>query len=227
MLVLGLFAEGRTDESFLPIIIQRTAKELLSLHGHPEIDVLLPNVMSKPSSTSILEECILHAAHEAYGHHALIVHSDADDRGYKQTLVERFHPGYERVQRARISENNVCEHLVPIIPVRMLEAWMLADSDALCHMMGTKVKKQASKLPAILGIPAKAKLVESETDPKDTLNNAIKRAYPGQSRVWGSIRGRLYEELAFKISLDRLYQVPSYQQFTHDLTTALKILNLI
>jgi Domain of unknown function (DUF4276) len=217
-LVLGLYAEGRTDERFLPIIIQRTTQRILDQHDRMDIDAQPVLVIKKSLRCSSLEQCILQAARAACGYSVLVVHSDGDDRSYKQTLQERFYPGYGLVQQ---TEEDICKSLVPIVPIRMVEAWMLADPEALQKAMNTTLGIRT------LRVPAKAKLVESITYPKETLHQVVQKVHPGQPRRWSRAKSELYETLAPIISLDRLNQVPSYKQFVADLTVALKILNLI
>src|SRR5579859_897716 len=131
---LALYAEGSTDGAFLPeIILQTTEEILLDLgYSHSEMNIELPYCRwEKPTDTVKRDECILRVAQETPGYDILIIHSDGDDRGYEQTIAELFQPGQESVLKvARDRRNEVCEHLVPIIPVRMTEAWMLADPDA-------------------------------------------------------------------------------------------------
>ncbi|HCI82207.1 MAG TPA: hypothetical protein DHW02_21245 [Ktedonobacter sp.] len=219
VLTLGLYAEGRTDERFLPIIIQRTTQDILIAHDRMSIEVNEPFIIKKPSDISPLDECILHAAQEVYDYHALIIHSDADNRTHQETLVKRFHPGYTLVQQ---ENGRVCKTLIPIIPVRMVEAWMIADPDALRTAL--KVTVSLSNV----GVPNKAKLVESEREPKKILDQVIQLAYARKPQSARSeIKGKLYERLAPLISLDRLKQVPSYHQFVVDMTTALKSINFI
>src|SRR5947209_9114478 len=110
-LVLGLYAEGRTDERFLPILIQRTTQSILDQHDRMDIDAQPVLVIKKSLRCSSLEQCILQAAREAYDYDALVVHSDGDDRGYKQTLQERFYPESRRVQQA---EGDICKNLIPV-----------------------------------------------------------------------------------------------------------------
>src|SRR5207249_3578543 len=80
-----------------------------------------------PRTTSITkrDEAILQAARNASSCDILIIHCDADAPTSERALRERFHPGYELVKQ---TAERVCRSLVPIIPIRMTEAWML-DAD--------------------------------------------------------------------------------------------------
>jgi hypothetical protein len=218
---LALYVEGSTDGNFLPQIIKRTTDIILAQHGRPDIEVPLPDCQwKKPANIAKRAECILHIARKTAGYHALIIHSDGDDRGYEQTIAELFQPGKNHVLSASIHEN-VCIDLVPLIPVRMTEAWMLADPDAICTVLGKKAEARA------LGIPTKAKLVEKELKPKATLEQIIQVAYPQQSRDWKRFKAKLYNQLGSEISLKRLSDVSSYQQFVEDMTATLQTLNFI
>ena len=126
-LVLALYAEGRTDERFLPVIIQRTADHILRQRALTVVDVLEPLSLEADTATSNREERILSVAKQAAGFHALVVHFDADAPTANNALQDRFEPGWRLVQE---SENNVCRDLLPIIPIRMTEAWMIADVEA-------------------------------------------------------------------------------------------------
>lgn len=50
-LVSALYAEGRSDERFLPILLQRTLAVLLNQHAERAVDVLDPLVV-RPRQTS-------------------------------------------------------------------------------------------------------------------------------------------------------------------------------
>ena len=217
VLVLGLYAEGRTDERFLPLVIQRTAELILTQYDRPNIEALEPIILTRHPATN-RSESILQAAREAFDYHAVIVHADADNRTHKQTLHELFNPGYILVQQEK---EPVCRTLVPIIPIRMVEAWMLADSEALRRVLRTKASIQ------MLSLSGKVKQVELDKDPKETIKQVIQKAYPDQPQQWNRIRGELYTDLAPVIRLDLLNQLTAYRQFVNDLTDALKKLNFI
>lgn len=222
-LVLALMAEGPTDERFLPIIIQRTAEKILRERSRFVVDVLEPIDLRKeirPGTYKNQAERILLAAQHAAGYHALIVHVDADDRTHHDAIYERIQPGFDLV---KASKEDVCRQLIPIIPIRMTEAWMLADPEAFKEVVGTDVPTRN------LGLPARPHQVEAELDPKHQLRQAIKLASasrPRRRRRRGIRLGHLYEPLARQIRLERLSAVPAYQRFVDDLTACLIALRL-
>jgi hypothetical protein len=222
-LVLALYAEGHADEGFLPVVIQRTAEQVLARRGRAIVDVLEPislnHTIDRLFPTRV--ERMLEAARRASGYHALIVHADADYPTRDRALLERFRPGQTKVRQARQAQESVCEHLVPIIPVQMTEAWMLADPDALREVIG------ANQTTDALGAPMHPHQVESDPDPKQTLDAVIEKALAQRARRRRRIALRsIYEPLARQISLARLIGVPAYQQFVADLTQTLVALGL-
>jgi len=218
VLVLGLYAEERTDDRFLPIMIQRTSELILAQYDRANIEALEPIVIKKGPSISSRDECILQAAQEAAEYHALVVHSDADNRTHKQTRIALFDPGYELVQR---TAGNLCKNLLPIIPVCMVEAWMLADYEKLRESLGTSLTIRD------LGLHRRPRQVELYQDPKEILKLIVQKSYPNQPGRWGRIIGKLYDELASEIRLERLSEVPAYRQFKDDLIATLKKLNFV
>ena len=132
------------------------------------MDVLEPTVLprSLPKRTGAAR-LILQAARDAEGFHALLVHADADALAWEEARQQRIQPGLTLVQsRSR----GVCRNLVPIIPVRMVEAWMIADPDALRRALYTDLPDQALGLPPL-------NQVELRANPKDILEEAIRIVY--------------------------------------------------
>ena len=213
----GLYAEGRTDERFLPILIRRASENVLIQYDRSNIEAIEP-ILIKVQYDSYPDRAdrIRAAAQEACGYHALIIHADADDLDYQQAYNERFKPGLERVR----VEQNVCRELIPIIPVRMIEAWMLADIEALEKVLDTAINPRSLQLK-------KTHQVEKYQDPKSTLESIIQSVFPNKQKQWSRIKGLLYAELAPLIRLSCLKQVPAYKEFEQELSRVLKILNLI
>lgn len=216
VLMLGLYAEGRTDQRFLPVLIRRTIEYMLIQYDRSNIEANEPEIIriNKDRRHLSKAECIRLAAIKARGYHALIIHSDADDLTYQQAYNERFKPGYDQVQ---ISEEYLCKDLIPVIPVRMVEAWMLADPEVLQKVLKTQVDFNF----------AKARYVGSYSNPKDVIDQLIRACYPAYPGLWARIRGELYEKLAPEIRLECLQQVPAYNEFESELYRTLKALNLI
>jgi hypothetical protein len=218
-LALAFYAEGVTDHQFLPTIIRRTSRQICDRHGLKSIDVLPVESIVFNKAGLRQDERILQAALTAFKSHILIIHADADDHTPENALRNRFQPGYERVQQL---DTKICKNLVPVVPIYMTEAWMLADADALQEVIEIDIK------PHELGLPKKAKQVELYADPKQMLRQVVQKAYAHKTRRQRHMNIEyLYEALAREIRLDRLAEVPAYQRFAADLTTTLRTLNFI
>lgn len=216
-LSLALFREGSTDNRFLPPIIEKTARSILDKHRQNHVVVSTPGLIRAKRRNRA--ESILQAAYEAFGYHALIVHADADHPKPHKARIERFDPGFRCVQG---TTGNLCKCLLPIIPVQAIEACIMADCELLLSVIGTKLG------PGDLGLPEHASHVELIAKPKLKLRNAVRVAYASRSkRRRESDIDFLYEPMGQSISMDRLKQVPSYQQFVDDLTEVLIALRLI
>jgi len=213
-LVLAFYAEGMTDERFLPTIIRRTAEDLLAARGRTSVEVLDPFVIDHGIKRRFhtQEDRILAAARAAAGYHALLVHADADHATRDRALNERYLPGFRRVQA---SPQGACSTLVPLIPIHMVEAWMLADMDALRDVIGTTADAQQ------LGLPPTIHQIEDNPDPKALLHQVIRNASAGQTRRRRVKASEVVEPLAQRVRLDRLGTLAAYQQFRGDLLQAL------
>jgi hypothetical protein len=219
--VSAIYAEGRTDERFLPTIIQRTAADLLARRGRNLVDVLDPVVLNADPEDSRADK-ILSVARRASGYHVLFVHADADRPTADQAYRERINPGVQRVRAALDAGEDVCQTLTPVVPIQMLEAWLLADPDALRTVIGTNMQ------PTELDIPSTPGQIEGLADPKQQITEIIRRAYAHRARRRRRFNlGEFYQPLASQIRLERLAQLPAYQRFVDDLATALVDLDFI
>lgn len=221
-LVLALYAEGRADERFLPIVIQRTAEHVLGQQGLRTTDVLEPIVLDYSMGWDVpprRDARILEAARRSHGYHALVIHADADHPTPDRAFEDRIRPGLSLIQQ---TEDPVCGQLIPIIPVQTTEAWMLVDPDALCDVIKTNVQ------PHSLGMPVRAHQVESDPTPKQTFREVIQRALANRPRRRRHIDvADIQGPLARQIRLERLRRVSSYQQFEHSMIAALIALHMI
>ncbi|HLX41179.1 MAG TPA: hypothetical protein VKR42_11650 [Ktedonobacteraceae bacterium] len=217
-LALALYAEGTTDDVFLPLIIQRTSRMILAQYGQNRVQVVQVEPIKLHERPSAREQCILQATQQATGYRALIVHSDADHPKAENALKHRILPGFHLVQQCTTP---ICKYLLPIIPIQAIESWMLADFEML------RAEIRTDRSGTELNIPEKAKHVEAISKPKKRLDAAL-------ASVNQTLRPRqrielnaLYEPLGKKIRLEQLEQLTSYTRFVHDLTTVLQQLNFI
>lgn len=130
VLVLGLYTEGSSDQSFLQPVIQRILAEVLARHsrGNTWDDVFIMPIKPATRPHEGQEQKILAAAIGARGCHLLIVHADADGPTSTDARQHRFDPGLQLVRQAG---ENVCQDLLPIIPIQEIEAWLLTDKERL------------------------------------------------------------------------------------------------
>lgn len=216
---LALYAEGTTDEQFLPSILQRTCEQLIAKNNQTAMNILDPKVIAKNKNIAKRDESILQAARDAFDFHILVIHADADSHTQERALQERFQPGHKLVQ---LSNEQVCKNLVPIVPIYMTEAWLLADNDALRQVIGTNMKAQE------LGLLQKAKLIETDSNPKQTLKNIVQKAYANRSKRHQQVDlSIIYRSLGRSIRLEQLGNLKAYNQFVYDLTATLQKLALI
>lgn len=101
----------------------------------------------------------------------VVVHRDADNAGADARLAE--------IRRA-VTETAACPHVVPIVPIRMTEAWLLLDQDAIRTVAGNP------RGTSPLALPQRHE-VERIADPKVTLRAALSTA----ANVTGRRRERL------------------------------------
>jgi hypothetical protein len=219
---LALYGEGSTDGRFLSSVIEKTAQRLLQdNHRSDDLQIVL-EVKELEEKKEQRELRMLEAARLSVENHILIVHADADKRGFEKTLQELFQPGYDLIQR---EQGELCRCLIPVIPVRMIEAWILADYELLLKKIGTKKKAED------LHIPKQVRGIEEIADPKQRLKDAIRLALADRPRrkqesEFKERMKSLYEAIGKSINLERLDQLQAYQAFKKDLSEAFRNLGL-
>lgn len=212
-LTIGLHAEGATDYRFLPAIIRRTAVSLLTQHGATDVAVLDPFLLDTVRGKTY-EEKVQEAFRQSTGMHLLILHLDADHRTVQRARSEQFEPAVNAIDASQNSPD-----AVPLIPVRNIEAWILADSQTFCEKIGTHLTGDE------LGLPHLPHLVEAIADPKEHFVSAVQRA---RARRRAHVNpADYYEQLGLGVQLSRLRQVPAYQIFEAELLSSLRRLHFI
>ena len=216
-LIIGFMTEGSTDERFLAHIIQHSFEDAAFLcDGF--VEILPVQYIDKPGGDFI--ESVKSCAKSADGKGVMIfcVHVDADDTTDHHVMQYKIQPAFEAV--AAMIEADICKNLVAIIPVQMVEAWMLANKDLLKAEIGT------TKNDLELGIE---KSPEDYADPKEAIENTIRiaRQMITKRRRRELTISDLYASVGQKIILNQLEGLPSYRKFKEQIKNALIKLNYL
>ncbi|MEA4982537.1 MAG: DUF4276 family protein [Paludibacter sp.] len=217
-LFIGFTAEGSTDTRFLTHIIQNVFEEIAL---ECRTDVVIEDVVSVNVHKTEFTETMLRASKQAAecGLTVLCVHADADARSVENVMEYKFTPLAQAL--FSLSNESYCKAIVPVIPIKMTEAWMMADKELL------KIKIAAKGLrDADLGLHRSP---ESYADPKQIIAEAIRIAQSNRTRRHRNelTISDLYAEMGQTISLQRLRELPSFCQFEENVRVALRSLGYI
>jgi hypothetical protein len=209
----ALYAEGRTDARFLQPLLQRTCAQLCLTHCDQPVEVSdvidlqdLPRTRGQPREQRIAAAA--RQAREAWS--VLFIHADADT-DEQRAYEERVQPA-----RALLAAEWGAPQSVAVVPVRMTEAWVLADVPAVRAAFGTTRSEQTLGLAE-----AGAHGADRLADPKATLAAAF-QASRGRRKA-GSVSPYL-GLIGETSSLDRLRSLAAFRRMESELLGALRAL---
>lgn len=216
---IGYTTEGRTDVRFLEKIIERTFEEIaFECYGDVE-PVIWPLKINKTGLD--FKEYALTAAQQGVddiGMMILCIHADADGPTNQNVLDNKISPAQELINAQ--SDETTCKIIVPVIPVQMMESWILSDKVLLKTEIGTTKTDSELKID---------RAPETIADPKSIIEGAIRIAQQEKTK-----RRRkdlnisdIYLAIGQKISIEKLSQLQSYQQFQDDIRHAYRELHLM
>jgi hypothetical protein len=200
---LGLFAEGRTDHRFLPEVLFKSAFDLCSRGTGSEVEIGPVQMLTYPAEFRGQDRPtqMVAAVREVWpgGIDVLFVHVDGagDPEAAWDNNARR---GVELIEQELGLEQH---RVVPVIPIREMEAWGLADGDALRSVFGTSLTNAA------LGLSSRVREVETFLDPKQKLEEAYQRVL-GRAKPKKRAADFL-DALGLQTSLVRLRQLPSFR----------------
>ncbi len=204
-IVTAFWGEGSSDYRSLPILLERVIEKVVSEHGRGEYEICPPiQYAHNEIQGENIEEKYLALARKASGVHFIVVHHDAGSTSEDEVLTNSFTRGYEHVLNA---SGRRCQILIPMIPIREMEAWLLADSHTLDSILGQ------SQLSAD-DVPLGPREVEGLPDPKQLLLQLVESAFP--TRRKRLLEQRLYgvsQAIALEMSLETLLLVPAFERF--------------
>lgn len=146
----------------------------------------------------------------------IFVHRDADNAGVGARLNEIMTAAMDLV---------AVEQIVPIIPVKMLETWLLADINLISSVSGGKgIRTRLNSLPSI-------RQLESRSNTKSILQDVLCEASGLQRETHLVAFRKRFPEMRARLVLDLdpngpVTRLPSYQAFRHRITQAIQFARL-
>jgi hypothetical protein len=193
-----LVADGSSDRMLIPLI-QNALKEI-----YPNLT--FSDVIFSGAKGASLEERVAKTV-EQYSSDLLFVHRDAEKQPPQKRLDEiKLAAGVEFQQK-----------IVAVIPVKMTEAWLLCNEEAIRCAVGN------SKGVSNLDLPSGARI--ESCDAKDVLDAALIQAVDHNARRRRKFYPQDYRYRVAELctSRQKLLLIPSYKDFEDRLRSALKV----
>jgi hypothetical protein len=187
---LGFLGEGPSDWDVQRIVVQRSIDRLF-VTDHVDSPFEFDIFYAGKSSTEELR--------------AVIGRNDFD-----VVVAHRDGASSPIAVRSAIME---CGPVVPLVPRREMEAWLLADCPAICESVG-----RSSGCP--LNTSECGRRAENFPDPKMTLRQMVTRCRPSKSLHWQE----LLPILATTLRIETLERFEWYRTFVADLRNRLTTL---
>ncbi|MEV1241613.1 DUF4276 family protein [Nonomuraea sp. NPDC049750] len=189
-LVPGLVAEGETDEHFLGAVISRQLRALTDLSPRPvDVQSVQYAACRMTKDDSRIGQAVEELADDC---HLIFLHSDHRERGKADRLT------------TYLAGKGVTRPLIPLVPVKETESWLLADAAVWDRVPGADTSLA----------PRKPKDAEKVADPKAVL----------KAMLTGIAYREVNEYLAFagdQVDLAVLARLPAYREWVDATTEAL------
>lgn len=215
-LYVGVVTEGDTDIRFLNRVLESI---FLDIAYNCENEVIIESIIFFSSDGNTFVEKMLNASMigvNKYGISILCIHVDQDGQDVYANKITPFLNALREQDR-----ESHCQIIVPIIPIRMIEAWMLADKELLKERIYGQQYRDVD-----LGLHRPP---ESYADPKCTIENAIRKVmeeHPKKRRDQVTIAD-LYSEIGNSIAIEKLRALPSFVDFERNVRKAFVDLHYI
>lgn len=199
--------DGRSDRALVPIL-----RWLLRENGVTcPIQPLWADLYRLPKKPPLMSKAEFESILDLYPCDLLFVHRDAEAQSYEKRVEEI---------RSVLSELSDPPPHVCVIPIRMQEAWLLIDENAIRQAAGNPNGKIPLSLPAIRGL-------ESCPDPKQILYELLTTASEHRGRRLKKFQARIgsacYRVTECIDDFTPLRQLPAFNQLESELRQAIKI----
>jgi hypothetical protein len=217
---LALVAEGPTDYHFLRPLLRRLAEQVCAERARGVVEI--PDVLelcNSPGDPALrhLERVRDEALKSHEGWHVLFVHSDgAGDPG--SAFAERIDPVRSLVEASGLPGQR---SIVGVVPVREMEAWAIADGEAVRRAFGT------SRSNAELGLPERPAEAERILDPKRALADALTAARSGRRSRRARKASSFLDLIAEHADLATLDSLPAFARLRDEFGQTLRTLGYV
>ncbi|MFE9422732.1 DUF4276 family protein [Kitasatospora sp. NPDC006697] len=202
----ALVCEGASDRAFLPGLMSRAVRDLCAAEFETDVQVEVRPLWADHQRT----DTVLDAAARDRFDLLLYHHDGAPEQQCERTLGE-LRREWDRARG---------EPLVPVVPLRETEAWIIADPAAVAFVLG------GERYVTDAGLPPRAREAEHVTDPKVPLRRAVEAAQRPQRRSrrakTGTDTQSYFTAFAEHVSIGRLREVPSFDQWWKDMIKVLE-----
>jgi uncharacterized protein (DUF1778 family) len=173
-----LLTDGSSDRALMPII-----DWLLRTHSHHlAIQATWADLRALRQPPDTLAARVTESV-KLYPCDVLFIHRDAESQSYDQRWAE---------VQAAIAEAGQTPPALYVIPVRMMEAWLLIDEAAIRRASGNPNGKVRLIIPPVSRL-------EQLTDPKQTLYDLLRSA--------SELKGRRLDQMNLAVSRQRITQI--------------------
>ena len=211
---LGLHGEGPTDQRFLGPLLARLTSGILARHSRYPV-VVAPIIGVATGAKQERASELSRAVGASRGSlDVLFVHADGagDPEGAASTVVQPL------IDRIVEDHADMAPRCVPVIPIREVEAWAIADPAAIAGLLRSRQDAAA------LGLPDDAAACELVLDPKAALEQAVARARSRTRRRSGPMP---YEPLGERVGLERLERLSAFRKTREALLQVLASLRIL
>lgn len=199
--------EGTSDQAYFGVLIPRLIEHLV-LESNSR-NAVIPDSPAHLIPHGTVEEIATEICKHSDAFFIVFVHADS---GHGAMGRRTARVGDRCCERAHELCNWSLERCVPIVPVKEMEAWAIADRAAVCKALGYTGD------PDQLGLSGNPPAAEADDDPKATLqraSNSVRR------RRRPLIAGELLPAIAGNQDITVLQRLPSFRQFENKLREAL------
>lgn len=191
-LVPGLVAEGKTDELFLGTVIFRHLRDVTERACRHVVDVAKTEIGSCRTTGDLdtVANAVLDLAADC---HVIYIHNDHNERGKAAKVA------------TALADHGCAIPVVPLVPVRETEAWLLADAAVWAGLRGSNVE----------ALPKSSAEVEKLPDPKKVLD-AVLPVRGGRTRY------DYFDYVGQNVDLTVLARLPAYPSWASEVEKALE-----